>query len=351
MKNKMRNTFIYLLIAFSIPSCNHTEKAKTDKQYEIVVESNYYASLSWWGLKQLGFLGDDPNPEYLSWCNKLSEAGQDIKFKAPVAGGPLFTFIYQLPGYIGPENKEDFQKTMEGCIDFVKTESIEKLKTDWPMQTKYLEKWYNPVYVSIVFDDIGENKKDVIETLEIWTEYILYIWDQYQPIYNRKMKDYPFDTITAHYKASSILHQWDTIMGFEYPFDKFIVCICPESRTTASSLGPQKIVFGARYSNKILEHSIVHECGVRYFPFDEFAKRERSAEIMRTDYDNFLRIIETEVCFRKTKILKVENDYFLKGMQLENILEYRKEKYQNELDIFDFITQLYVEAKNDSIIK
>lgn len=348
----MLNKFIYLLIAFSILSCHFTENKKSNKKHEIIIESNYYASLSWWGLKQLGFVGDiSPKSKYLLWRNKLSKAGEDIKFKAPVAGGPLFTFIYQLPGYIGPENKEDFQKIMKGCIYFVKSGSIEKLQKDWPEQTQYLEKWYNSVYIDIVFKDIGKNKKDVIETLEIWSEYIVSIWDQYKPIYNSKMKDYPFDTINAHYRASLILHQWDSIMGFEYPFDKFIVCICPESRTTASSLGPEKIVFSSKYSKKILEHSIVHECGVRYFPFDEFAKRGKSAEIMRADYDNFLRIIETEVCFRKTKILKIKRDYFLTGMQLENILEFRSNKYQKELDIFEFITQLYIEAKKDSIIR
>lgn len=341
----------YLLIALAIVSCSYSAKAKTVQDYEIKIESNYYASLSWWGLKQLGFLGDDLNPEYLSWRTKLSEAGEDIKFKAPVAGGPLFTFIYQLPGYIEPENTDDFQRTMEGCIDFVKTGSIEKLKADWPEETKYLEKWYNPVYIDIVFEGIGENRIDVIETLEIWKDYIVSIWDQYQPIYNKKMKDYPYDTINAHYETSTILQQWDTVMGFKYPFDKFIVCICPESRTTASSLGPEKIVFSSSYSKNILEHSIVHECGVRYFPFDQFASREKSAEIMRTDYDNFLRIIETEVCFRKPEILKFEKDYFLHGMQLENILEFRKEKQQNELDIYAFITQLYIQAKKDSIIK
>ena len=347
----MRNKLICLLIAFSISSYCYTENTHKEKEYGIIVESNYYASLSWWGLKQLGFLRENPNPQYLSWCNKLSEAGEDIKFKAPVSGGPLFTFIYQLPGYIEPENTDDFKKIMEGCIDFVKTESIEKLKNDWPEQTKYLENWYNPVYIDIVFKTIGKNKKDVIKSLEIWTEYIVYIWNQYQPIYNIKMKDYPFDTINAHYKSSTILHQWDSVMGFEYPFDKFVVCICPESKTTASSLGPEKIVFSSKHSKKILEHSIVHECGVRYFPFDEFAKREKSIKIMRNDYDNFLRIIETEVCFRKTKILTFERDYFLTGMQLENILEFRRKKHQNELDIYEFITKLYVEAKKDSIIK
>ena len=72
---------------------------------------------------------------------------------------------------------------------------------------------------------------------------------------------------------------------------------------------------------------------------------------MRNDYDNLLRIIETEVCFRKPEILKVDRDHFLYGMQLEEIFEFRKEKHQNDLDIFEFITQLYLEAKKDSIIK
>ncbi|SMO91867.1 hypothetical protein SAMN06265379_11526 [Saccharicrinis carchari] len=87
---------------------------------------------------------------------------------------------------------------MEGCIGFVKTGSIKKLKSIWPDQTKYLELWYNPVYIKIVFEDIGDNMKDVLETLRVWSEYILSIWDPYQPIYNLKMKDYPSLIIKFH---------------------------------------------------------------------------------------------------------------------------------------------------------
>jgi len=347
----MMKKFLYLIAVLTIISCNNPDKTSIVQEYEIIIEPNYYVSLNWWGLKQLGFLGNDANPEYLNWTNKLSEAGEDIQFKAPVAGGPLFIFIFQIPGYIGPENVDDFEKIIEGCIRFIQTGSIEKLKADWPKETKYLEKWYNPVYIDVILSEIGANKEDVIKTLEIWKDYIKVIWDQYLPIYNNKIEEYPFDSINALYKTSTILHQWDSVMGIQYPYEKFIVCICPENNTLASSLGPEKIVFGARYSKDYLEHSIVHESGVRYFPFDEFASRDESAKIMKTDYENLLRIIETEVCFRKPEILKIDKDVFLYGMHLEEILKFRQQKSQNNQDIFDFITQLYLEAKKDSIIK
>jgi len=347
----MIKKFIYLIILLNIISCNIADKSSLDKEYEILIESNYYVSLSWWGLEQLGFLGNDPNPEYLSWSNKLSEVGKDIRFKAPVAGGPLFNFIFQIPGYVGPENADDFEKIIEGCIEFIQTGSIAKLKADWAEETKYIEKWYNPIYIDLIFNEIGENKQDVIKTLEIWKDYIKLIWDQYLPIYKNNIEGFPFDSINAHYKNSTILLQWDSVMGIQYPYEKFIVCICPENNTLASSLGPEKIVFGAIHYKDYLQHSIVHESGVRYFPFDEFALREKSAKIMKTDYENLLRIIETEVCFRKPDILKIDKDVFLHGMQLEEILEFRKQKSQNNQNIFDFMTQLYLEAKQDSIIK
>ncbi|SMO91871.1 hypothetical protein SAMN06265379_11527 [Saccharicrinis carchari] len=45
---------------------------------------------------------------------------------------------------------------------------------------------------------------------------------------------------------------------------------------------------------------------------------------MRAYNDNFLCIIETEVCFMKSKILTFERDYFITEMQLENIFEFRR---------------------------
>jgi hypothetical protein len=320
------------------------------KEYTIRTEANYYVSLSWWGLKKLGFVGDKPDPEFSVWKDKLAEAGEDVKFKAPVAGGPLFKFIFQIPGYINPASVEEYKQISEACVTFIQSGSINTFRDTWPEKTMYWDKWYNKVTIDIILNSIGDKRAETINTLNIWAEYIEQIWDPYKEVYNEKMKDYPFETINESYSSSDILKAWNKVMGVDYPYNEFVVCICPENNTLASSLGPEKIVFGAKYPEHILHHTIIHESGVRYFPFDEIADRKSGAEIMLKDYDNLLRIIETEVCFRKPQMIQLEKDVFLTGMQLEDILEFRKEKEQGQTDLFDFIIQLYSEGIKVSVI-
>ncbi|QVK17473.1 hypothetical protein KHQ81_11520 [Mycoplasmatota bacterium] len=304
---------------------------------KVYVKKSYYASLCYYGLKQLGFIGGKVNEKYQHEAEKLEKFGTEFAFCAPAAGGPIFTLVYQIPSYLNPNSVDKLIKIQEAINHFVCSQSIEVFKNSWPSETKYWDDWYNSSWMTYLFKSISRNPKKVIKVVDYFFKFINKLWPIYQDIYRSKIINYDLLSWENDCKQVQVFKKWNEELGINYPYDEFNLIICPENPTTASSLGPQQIVFGDKYKWSMMKNTLVHEVGVRYLGLKTLSEHPLTSNIMKNDYFSMIKLIETEVCYRKPRLIpNLLEDPFVKGMQLENLLIWRRtqKEYKSLIESF-----------------
>lgn len=298
---------------------------------KVNVKKSFYASLCYYGLKQLGLIGGKVNPQYQLEAQTLEKIGTEFAFCSPAAGGPIFTLVYQIPSYLDPKSVDELIKIQEALSQFIRSQSIEVFKTSWHDKTMYWDDWYNSSWMNYLFGYIGKNPKKVLRVVDYFINFLCRLWTIYQDVYNTKIKNYDLLTWEKDCQQVEVFKKWNAELGLDYPYDEFNLIVCPENPTTASSLGPQQIVFGDMYKWPMMKNTLVHEVGVRFMGLNTLSRNPLTSEMMKNDYFSIIKLIETEVCYRKPRLIpELKIDPFISGMQLEDLLKWRQGQKEYE---------------------
>jgi hypothetical protein len=311
----------------------------------IHLSSSYYASLCWYGLKKLGFTGGEPDPGFVEWSRRLSELGGDFAFAAPLAGGPVFNFVYQIPGYLDPAEAAELGDIVRALEEFIQTKSVEPFARRWPARTAHWEKWYLPGNLGYLFGVVGGREKETVRLIRLFLDFIGGLWPAYRPEFEEKLRGLPLRGHEERCRRLDPVEAWEKELGLPYPYDRFELVICPESRTVASSLGPEKVVFGAAHAWPLMRNAVVHEIGVRMISFEHLSNHPATRPLMERDYLGVLKLIETEICFRKPRLLPdLTDDPFIRSMRLEKLVEWRTGKRPGA-DLAASLAEWHTEAR------
>lgn len=316
----------------------------------IRLQKSYYVSLCWYGLRLLGFAGEDADPAYAAWARRLSRLGDAFGFHAPLAGGPLFAFVYQIPGYLDPRDPPELLEVMELGKSFLRTGDVQPLLDRWPGRTHYWDRWYHAIEREDILHTFAGQADAACHAIDGWVEYMQALWPDYRELYLRATEAYPFAEYEQRCRDLEAFRKWQAELGLAYPFSDFVLVICPESPTQASSLGPEKVVFGAQHPWQQMQNAVVHEIGVRYLAPHLFAEHPAASAVLRADQLGLLRLLETEVCYRKPRLLPaLQEDAFIDGMGLQALVEWRaRQKVKGDLVMA--IAGLYAKARKEGLL-
>ena len=314
---------------------------------DVSVRHHYYPSLCYWGLNQAGF-NRDGFVRYEEWARELSALGDAFAFAPPSAGGPMFSLLYQIPSYLDPQDPSELPKITEGLKHFIRTGKMEFFLHQWPEGTRHWEQWFTEPCVEYILRGMGEDREGACALTERFFEYMDFLWPQYASRFARSTEDSALDDRLGRLDPR-IAECWEDLLGVGYPYDAFSLIICPESPTAASSLGPEKVVFGQDHSLDMMEHAFVHEVGVRTIGLHRLAEHPATAELMMDDYVAMLKLIEAEVCYHKPHVLPgLERDLFLEGMGLGSLVEDRAQMTESrrQLDLPEFFALWFKDARH-----
>lgn len=313
---------------------------------EVSVESSYYPSLCYYMLGKLGFLGQRPDSEFERWSQRLSSVGSSFAFCAPFAGGPLFTLIYQIPGYLNPKTPHDLVQIASDLKEAVIAHDI----TPVVNRATYLDGWYTTAWVSNLFSTLSGQEHLACEVIDTFTPLALEQWQVYAPLFHERLAKFPWSEAQALAGKYDYFGKWQEILQTEYPYSRFCLIVCPESRTLASSLGPEKVVYGSCHSIDHMQNTLFHEIGVRFANLGALASDHKTSQIMKDDYGGMIKIIEAEICHLKPALMPgLVTDLFIRGMKLDELVAWRR----SQPEIFplpDRLTSLYTEAKRQGLI-
>ena len=320
------------------------------------VTAHYYVSLCFHGLKRLGFAGAESTSEDQSMAQELAEMGEAFSFSPPLAGGPIFTLVYQIPGYLNPQDTEEMLRIFDGVGDLVKSGSIQHLQREFPERTAEWEKWFTRPWLNSICDPLKEQQTEVCQLIHRFAAYLEQLWPRFNTQYSHWYEEFISDQWSSQLQVAEVIDTWEQVLGISYPYRQFSLVVCPESPTLASSLGPEKVVFGQRRGIHLAERSLVHEVGVRMQGLHRVAEHPATAQTMVDDYLGILRLIEAEACFQKPQVMDelgleydADADRLLHGMQLAELVHMRAEIC--EMDSFpSTLARWYSRAKQEQLL-
>ncbi len=320
------------------------------------ITSHYYASLCFRGLKRLGLAGSESTDEDKNLGEEMGEIGESFNFNPPMAGGPLFTLVYQIPGYLNPQRPDEMLQIFDGVKHMVSSRTIQHLQREYPERTSEWEKFYIEPGFNSICEPLLEDQDKLYKLIDQFGDYLEQLWPKFEAEYSRWKEGFDFEEWDSQLLVEEVINVWEQVMDISYPYHKFSLVICPESPTTASSLGPEKIVFGARHGVNWAKRSLVHEVGARMVGFRRIAEHLETAQIIADDYTGVLRLIEAEACFRKPQVMdklgweyQADQDSFKAGMQLDDLVQMRSEIGEGH-SLFDTLATWYHRAKRDGLL-
>ena len=308
----------------------------------VQLATSYYASLCWFALRELGFTGRPPNPHFERWAHEIESLGAVFDFKPPMAGGPMFGLLYQIPAYLNPLDT-DALDDIQACIHTaLRTQSMACFHERWPAKTANWGSWY------------GINVSDphqAEDLTEAFFSFVETIWNKYRTPYDRKLDGFPFKIEQDRVNTIAIFNRWEKTLGVSYPYAEFRMIICPETPAYASSVGPDAIVFGLQTGREEIVPSVIHEVGVRYSNLDYLKQYGPTADIIASDYTGLLKIIEAETCYQKMRIFpEIETDQFL-SPSWEAIVAWREHQTFTFDNYYDHLARIYGQAVKDGLLE
>jgi hypothetical protein len=253
----------------------------------------------------------------------------------------MFQMLYQIPSYLDPDGGQALDDVKTCISATLHTHSMACFRETWPIKTKTWGTWYETT-----IDDASQ----AMDLVEVFFAFIEELWDTYRERYTHKLERVPFHRYEDELRAAAIFRRWEEALGVPYPYAEFIMNLCPETPSYASSVGPDAIVFGLQRGPDAIVPSAIHEIGVRYSNLDYLKRYEPTKAIMRTDYVNFLRIIEAETCYRKMEIFpEIEVDHFL-SPAWEALVAWRAHQEATAAHYYDHLAQMYGKANEDGVL-
>ncbi len=336
-----------------------TTRGRTEAaRHRVRITKNYYVSLCWYGFGQLGFGGKKFNPDYAEFAKRLDALVGDLGFRTPAVKAPFFQLVFQIPGYFDPKSPEELDDLFAAMRRFIRSGSLDEFRQKWPAQARALEDWF-PGSAKGYFQKTLGGREDVVDqALDTWARYMRVLWPKYRPEYEARLRDYPFEAYESECNRLGVFGAWQREFGVEYPYADLVLVVCPENPTMATSIGPDKVVFGAMHSLEDMKNSVVHETGTRYPSLSLLFQHPATSAAMSADYEIMLKLVQAEVCYRTPRILPgLAKDSFVTGMRLEKLMAWRQRqelsgglKDAAASGPADLLAQLYARAKRDGVL-
>jgi hypothetical protein len=309
---------------------------------KVSVEARYYPNLIAHAFAVMGLANsiDTYSPEIPALRDRFATAakdlvgqGSDFGFRAPLAGGPLFTFIYQIPSYLDVSDSASLDEVYSISADCMVSGSVEPYFERYPEKREFGQPFY--VELPIMLASRGQTTaggadprvafiRNMASFLKsIAADHFDSWWPAWRQTLSRRGQ-----ALEAMLEPLDLVGAWERRLGVPYPFRSFSVLLSIPDRTAASSVGPEAIVAGNRLSDEQIVASALHETGVRMFfstPF--FAEAWKNKTDLRS-YEHVLLCVEAAACVEKVRIARdmgmervVEDDSFVRIMGLEELVK------------------------------
>jgi hypothetical protein len=275
---------------------------------------------------------------------------KDFACKPPLAGGPLFTVLFQIPGYLEVMDVSEISKLFQCLKRSLQLGSFGVLKEAFPKELVFFDTWLPPNMQASLLSQFKSQLLEVNNVIDQFTGVLNAVYERFYRSYWSNARDKILrkaSTIEQGLSDFRLLDEWKEVLRRDFPYSEFKVYLC-EPCNSVSSLMAEKIIIPTKLTFNQALQVIIHEAGVHFITPSEWLQNPKTSRAFRKDMEGLIRVEEAAICHLKPYIfqkigIEMKEDIFLKGMKLEKELEafsnvWRKQKVRN---IYDAIAIAY----------
>lgn len=259
--------------------------------------------------------------------------GREFKCRPPLAGGPLFTLLFQIPAYFEGDSLEDVLEAYSLAERCVASRSFNPLRR---ALGPALDEWFPQEVEELFFKELGafdEAKLAAAINLlkgALAEAYDAFKREEWSGMAGRIQR--VKSALETALRGVDVIELWEELLSVDFPFAQFAVLLC-EPCGTVSSLLAEKVVVPSKASLENLLNAIVHEAGVHFFTPRRLLRHPDLRERYLSDKLGTLRAVEALVCHLKAEILssvgvRLEQDPFIVGMNLQREVEVARRAFR-----------------------
>ncbi len=265
--------------------------------------------------------------------------------KPPMAGGPMFLYLYQIPSYFPAESLDEVLGNIDRIVEGLEGGSIEYMGLDrdtinaldvWiPHQ---LVEYPSPIIVGTLLKQIIKvlnQLKDVITNS--YNSYYGEHWRELKPLLLRRAT-----IIKKEFEGLPVFDAWSEALGLTFPYKEFVVYLC-EARRGGTSLLAEKIAQPYDVPLERVVDTIMHEVGIHFIIRPgKYLNKGLTVEGFMRHQEEIGRMEEAATCYFKPRVykrlsLKLKEDYHLPLMMIEGEIQRFAEIWEREkpADVFE----------------
>lgn len=268
--------------------------------------------------------------------------------RPPMAGGPLFLFLYQIPSYFPAETLDEIL----GNIDMI----IEGLEGGWidyqgldQDTIKALEVWIPPQIVEYSSDLESPMFEQITEILNRLKDIATYSYESFYGEHWRKIKPLLLERameIQERFEGLPVFEAWSEALDLTFPYKEFVFYLC-EARRGGTSLLAEKFVLSYDVALERAMDTIIHEVGIHFIIRPgEYLTKGLTVEDFIRHQEEIGRMEEAVTCYFKPHVYEslgvtLREDYHLPLMKIEEEIRRFAEVWEGgkPADIFEGLLQ------------
>lgn len=272
----------------------------------------------------------------------------------PAETTPLYQFLFHTPCYFPAENINAILPIYDLVKESIKESSFAPFEDSYPLEVKMIYKSFPHKFEGFIFADSRCKINDINKGIDIFKNVLAAGYTRFYADYWQEVRAKTQPVVNKIYEKINninLIEEWNNITGLRFPYPHFHAILCEPTKSLATSLQAEKVIFSSRRKIDEIVDMIIHEIGTHIFCQKALFEIKRLRKAFFKHPNGLVRIIEVASEYLRKPISnklgidsKLSVAQFLKA---ENEYKIFQQIYEggNYEDIYEAIFSAYNESK------
>jgi len=272
----------------------------------------------------------------------------------PAEASPLYQFLFHIPCYFPAESINEVVMIYDLVKKSIQESSFAPFEDSYPVEVRMIYKSFPHKFEGLIFAESRTKINDVNKSIDIFKNVLSACYTRFYADYWQEVRVKIRPVVNKIYEKINninLIEEWNGITGLQFPYPYFHAILCEPTKSLATSLQAEKVIFSSRRKIDEIVDMIIHEIGTHIFYQKALFEIKRLREVLFKDPNGLVRIIEIASEYLRKPIsnkLKVDSKLSVtQCFKAENEYKIFQQIHEggNYKDIYEAIFSAYNKSK------